>query len=121
MALFCDPNLLRPLPKALQGIACAACDKRQAVWEHTQDVRDRRGEFVCSLCWLYHSAWTPGTEEELAKLIAAVEEQMKTTFEKNARGELLSCKDGDRILGSIVMTSRLSIVRGKVKLWDTTG
>lgn len=111
--------MLRPLPKAMQGVACEACDKRQAVWEHTKTIRDRKGECVCSLCWLYSSGWTEGTADELDVLIQRVEDKMSVQFRRDEDGHLAVCADADRILGAIVMSSRLFLLRGKTT-WQQT-
>jgi len=109
--VYLDPLLLRPLAPALWGISCSMCDKRQSVWELPSV---KRGEPVCSLCWLYESEWGKGVREDIDALVRAVEVHKGEIFRKTDDGRLWSCRDADRILGSIAVTSR--IVRQRVRL-----
>lgn len=103
-AVFLDPELLRPLPPSLWGHACSECDKRQSVWELPSEAR--KGAPVCSLCWLYETEWGKERREDIDGMIRAVEARTEA-FRKTDDGRLWSCRDADRILGAIAVTSRI--------------
>jgi len=109
--VFLDPKVLRPLPQSLWNISCEECDKRQSVWEHFPPELPsgvRKGTPVCSLCWLYESAWGKENREAVDCMIRAVEVQKEEIFRKAGDGCLWSCRDADRILGAIGVTSRIA-------------
>lgn len=103
--VYLDPLSLRPLAQALCGISCSMCDKRQSVWELPSA---RRGEPVCSLCWLYESEWGKEHREDIETLVRAVEVYKGEMFKKTDDGRLLDCRDADHVLGSIAVTSRIA-------------
>ena len=118
-AVFLDPALLRPLPQPLWGHACSMCDKRQSVWDHLAPElpsNARRGEPMCSLCWLYETEWGKERREDIDGMIRAVEVHLGEIFRKTDDGRLWVCKDGDRILGSIAVTSRIIKQRATLDL-----
>lgn len=107
-AIFLDPKLLRPLPQSLWGHACSRCDKTQSVWElFDLDSSKRKGEPMCSLCWLYESEWGKERRGDIDDMVRAVEIQANGVFKKTDDGRLWSCQEADRILGSIAVTSRI--------------
>jgi hypothetical protein len=109
-AVYLDPKTLRPLPQALCGMSCSHCDKRQSVWEHWRPEAPsnaKKGDPMCSLCWLYESAWGKDRREDIDGMIRAVEMHTGEMFRKTDDGRLWSCRDADRILGSIAVTSRI--------------
>jgi len=114
--LILDPRVLRPLPQALWGHACSKCDKTQAVWELFADGPTRRkGEPICSLCWLYESEWGKERRDDVDKMIRAVEVQAEEIFRKELDGRLWSCADADRIMGAISVTSRIATQRAMLQ------
>lgn len=107
-----DPRVLRPLPQALWGHACSKCDKTQSVWElFAGDPSRRKGEPICSLCWLYESEWGQERRSDIDAMIRAVEVQAETIFRKRLDGRLWSCQDADRLMGSIAVVSRIATQR----------
>jgi hypothetical protein len=110
--LILDPRALRPLPQALWGHACSKCDKAQSVWElFAGDPSSRKGEPICSLCWLYESEWGQERRADIDAMIRAVEVQAEEIFRKELDGRLWACKDADRIMGAISVTSRIATQR----------
>lgn len=113
--IILDPSLMRPLPQSLWGISCEWCDKRQARWElFLPDMPPdaRKGLPVCSLCWLYESYWGEERRTDIDLLVEAVETEISQLFEKRSTGELLHCRDADRILGAVGVTSRIFAYHG---------
>lgn len=117
-ALLVDPGwYLRPLPKEMWGIGCSMCRKTQSNWEvgrrplNPED--DIEVEPVCSLCFLYES-WPneENLEEDLVNLIEQVELQIGEKFDKDPKGRLAVAEDGNRILFSMVMTTRFVQMEG---------
>jgi hypothetical protein len=115
--LVIPPDRLRPLPENMWGTSCDKCDKRQANWEYWSPKlppTERRGYLVCSLCWLYRSDWGREHSADIAQYIALVEQSARVTFQRTANNQLLMCNDADRILGAIVLTSRMFVYRGRL-------
>jgi hypothetical protein len=112
--LILNPNNLRPLPEAMWDVSCDKCDRRQARWEFfPSDSPDaRKGFMICSLCWLYESEWGKKRREDIDQMIRDVELSTEQIFQRAKGGLLWSCKDADRILGSIALTSRMFLYRG---------
>ena len=109
--VFLDPRVLRPLPQSLWNISCAECDKYQSVWEHFSSELPsgaRKGVPVCSLCWLYKSVWGKDNRGDIDRMICAVEAQREESFRKVGCDRLWSCRDADRVLGAISVTSRIA-------------
>jgi len=116
--LVLDPSLLRPLPQSLWGLACEWCDKRQSRWElflPEAPPDARKGLAICSLCWLYESKWGQEKRADLDLFIGAVENEISQPFSKRPTGELLECRDADRILAAIGVTSRIATYRGALQ------
>ena len=115
--LLLDSKTLRPLPGALWDISCERCDKRQARWELFGPAVGsvRKGEPICSMCWLYESDWGKPRREDIDAFIADVEDETKRPFKRLEDGRLWSCSDANRILSAIAVTSRLFAVRGMVQ------
>lgn len=116
--IFLDPRTLRPLPQSLWGHSCAWCDKAQSVWELFEAEKERarrKGKPLCSLCWLYESTWGREYRESLNELIRAVEAATDDTFQKTGDGRLWACRDADRLLGSIAVTSRIAAQRTRLQ------
>lgn len=61
---------------------------------------------MCSLCWLYETEWGKERREDIDGMIRAVEARTEA-FRKTDDGRLWSCRDADRILGAIAVTSRI--------------
>lgn len=101
---------LRPLPKVMWGTACTYCEKRQSRWT----VVDEQAHTVCSICYLYQSPWAVDKRKEIDVFIAEVEASLGSPFARNSEGNLSMFEDADRILGAVVMTSRLFEVQDKV-------
>ena len=68
---------------------------------------------ICALCWLYESVWGKKRREDLDEMIKDVEVAIDENFQRGDDDRLWACKDADRILGSIALTSRMFIMRGK--------
>lgn len=98
---------LRPLPKAMWDTACAQCNRRQSCWTIETNP-------ICSTCYLYSSAWSQTNRTGIDSLIAEVEASVGKMFERDVDGRLARAGDADRILGAIVLTSRLFEVQNKV-------
>lgn len=116
-ALIVSPERLRPLPKSMWDSNCAKCDKRQSRWQFIPVDQDPRkgGLLMCSLCWLYESAWGERRRADIDEMVREVEVQSGEIFHRGKNGRLWSCRDADRILGAIAMTSRMFLMRGKVQ------
>jgi hypothetical protein len=114
--LILDPRVLRPLPQSLWGHACSKCDKTQSVWElFAGDPSRRKGEPICSMCWLYESEWGQERRADIDQFIREVEVQAETIFRKTLDGRLWSCKDADRIVGAVAVTSRIATQRAMLR------
>jgi hypothetical protein len=97
---------LRPLPRSMQGVACALCDRMQSCWQLTVPFKDE--QTVCSLCVLYHpQVWT----KEIQQAITNVETGAGHMFERDVNARLTRCSDADRVLGVVVLTDRILGVR----------
>jgi hypothetical protein len=108
--IFIDPSVIRPLPQSLWGIYCDWCDKRQSKWElflPEAPSNARKGVAICSVCWLYESEWGKKLSEDIALFIAAVEKEISRPFQRREDGALAECRDADRVLGAIAVTSRI--------------
>lgn len=104
--LILDTRYLRPLPKEMFDSACEHCDKRQSKWEMGPPDSDER-HILCSLCFLYESNWGKARVDQIHEIVDDVEKEMGTKFFRGADGKtLIACKDGDRILGALALTSR---------------
>ena len=112
--LYIPAHEVRPLASALRGMACCDCGKRQSVWEKTSTVGDEKGVPICSLCFLYRSPWANGKQADLALFIVVVEETASVLFAKTTDNKMEDCKDADRIMSSIVLTTRLFHTRSKM-------
>lgn len=123
--LLIDPRVLRPLPQSMWNMACTICDRRLSRWE-VFDFRDdaiapkaRHGRPVCSLCWLYKSEWGKANRADIDLMIRDVELDCGFSFERSLVGEIVkegerqpdgrlqNCKDADRVLAAIAVTSRV--------------
>lgn len=97
---------LRPLPKAMQGVACSRCDRPQACWEHSPPGAEAC--FVCALCVLYDpKVWN----ENMATLLTQVEAGAGRMFDRHPSALLVNCADADRVVGVAVLTDRVAGVR----------
>lgn len=112
--LYIPAHEVRPLAAAMRGMACCDCGKRQSVWEKTVEVGQEKGHPICSLCFLYKSPWAKDKQPDLALFIAVVEQTSDVWFEKTDDNKLAVCKDADRIMASIVLTTRLFTTRSKM-------
>lgn len=112
--LYIPAHEVRPLTAAMRGVACCDCGKRQSVWEKTSTVGDEKGVPICSLCFLHKSPWANGKQSDLEAFVAAVEESANTFFAKTPDNRLEDCVDADRIMSSIVLTTRLFHTRSKM-------
>lgn len=105
--LIVDTRFLRPLSKAMYDSPCHRCDRRQSRWEMGPPFG---GEVytVCSLCFLYESKWGEKRVDQIHVLVDEIEREVGEKFLRGADGRtLLSCKDADRVLAAIAMTSRM--------------
>lgn len=112
--LYIPAHEVRPLASAMRGMACCDCGKRQSVWEKTSTVGQEKGLPICSLCFLYNSPWAKKKQSDLALFIVVVEQTANVFFEKTDDNKLANCKDADRIMSSIVLTTRLFHTRSKM-------
>lgn len=112
--IYIPAHEVRPLASALRGIACCDCGKRQSVWEKTSTVGEDKGVPICSLCFLYRSPWAHNKQSMLEEFIIAVEDAAGTFFSKTEDNKLEDCKDADRIMSSLVLTTRLFHTRSKM-------
>lgn len=114
--LIINPRFIRPLAKSMWDVNCAKCDKRQSRWQlfpsdAPKDVKG--GILICALCWLYDSKWGERRRADLDQMIGDVETEAGENFIRDQNGRLWSCRDADRILGSIAMTSRMFEMQGR--------
>lgn len=110
-----DHTMLRPLPQELLGATCGQCDKPQAVWAlvHATQTGDET-PFVCSLCMLYKSRWSTDARESIDALIAEVE-WVRQPFERSSlTGELVSCRDADRIMFAVVAENYMTAAKERM-------
>jgi hypothetical protein len=108
--LIVDPSTIMPLPEAMWGSNCSVCDRRQSRWEHVLDTSRRSGvRPICSLCWLYGSKWAEDNEEQLRVFVRAVHAARGGRLELDEKGRMTSIEQADRVMGSLVFTSRLFI------------
>ena len=99
-------RLLRPLPRSMQGVACAMCDRMQSCWQYVPPFKDE--QTVCSLCVLYHpEVWN----KEIEQAITNVETGVGHMFDRDVNGRLVKCADADRVVGVVVLTARVLGVR----------
>jgi len=101
------PLLIAPLPKRLPGgTTCSGCDRPQANWflQAAQGLAP-----ICSLCVLYEVPWQGKDEADVARYIEAVEAARSKGFPKDPKGRLLRCADADRLVASLVMTSKVML------------
>lgn len=97
---------LRPLPRSMQGVACALCDRMQSCWQLTVPFQEEKT--VCSLCLLYHpEVWN----KQIEQAITNVETGVGHMFERDVHARLLKCADADRVMGVVVLTARVLGVR----------
>jgi len=109
-----DTTMLRPLPQELLGAVCNQCDKTQAVWAMPHATRlGEEAPFVCSLCMLYKSRWALESRVVIDDFITEVE-KIVMPFNRTPEGELLDCKDADRILFAIVVENRMHLAKKSV-------
>jgi hypothetical protein len=103
--LYVNPDFLRPLPKPMWGTACSTCDKPHSRWS----VQVAGGDPVpsCSVCFLYDSFWGKPLRKSLDLMVTGVEVELGNVFARGEDGRVTRAEDADRVLGAIVMTSRL--------------
>lgn len=121
--LVINPEYLRPLPESLWNVACDKCDKRQARWEFfpSDEPENDKGFMICALCWLYESEWGQNRREDIDEMIREVEKRAGQIFQRAKGNRLWSCKDADRILSSIALTSRMFVYRSALKREGSDG
>lgn len=73
--------------------------------------RPRQVRFFCAHCFLYETAGGIRDADEIAALVRAVEEQMGKPISKDGK---VTREHSDRILGAIVMTTRMMKARRKM-------
>jgi hypothetical protein len=91
----------------MRGNACAWCDRRQSVWEYL--APREAPATVCSFCLLYAKDAAP--KEEVDALITQIETSRNAMFDRDAYARLMHCADADRVMGVLVLTSRVMGVR----------
>lgn len=124
--LLVDTERLQMLDKSAWDLACAVCDKRQSKWELVSPAEkpgttDTRAP-ICSLCFLYESAWGKARAEhlqEFLKEVAAENTERKMLLGPN--GGLVSIRDADHILGILALTSRRFAIEDLKAGGDTQG
>lgn len=113
--LVIDTRMLRPLPQSLYDSTCSNCDKRQSRWEMGPQGSDNVA-FVCSLCFLYESKWGEARRDQIDILVDEVEAEAGEKYLRGADGtQLMSCKDADRMVASIALTSRMFQVHDTIE------
>lgn len=120
--LTLDSHVLRPLPPALWGMACTWCDKAQASWVHISEG-EQRETVLCAHCWLYVSEWGRARQVDIEGFLHDVEVQLEQTLPRDTDGRLAYCRDADRVLGAIAVTSRIfhcSRMMGRLRTDDGT-
>ena len=110
--IYIDPGTIRPLPKAMQGIGCAVCNRVQSVWERTHVRTQQSGDPVCSLCWMYETGWGKDNKEALSEFVSEVEDSLSALFKKTEDAKLERCEDADRIMSALVLTTRMFKLKG---------
>ena len=110
-----SPAQMRPLPTALRGTACHSCDHPQASWwlEVFDPVEQDNKVYACSLCLLYETEWGRLDRSKIEEVIRRVEVARNAEFESDDSNRLISSKDGDDILGVIVLSHRASALRAR--------
>lgn len=117
-----DPTKLRPLPKDLWDIACSCCDKPHARWAMRTSVlpglpADGSDAFaLCSLCFLYESAWGKSRRAKTDKLIADVEKEIRAKFPRDPQGRLVKPDDATRIMAAIALSSGMEHFHDKMSV-----
>ena len=99
-----DAGLLAMLPPAERGLTCSVCDKPQSVWQMASQPELTP---VCSICVLYKVPWKGKSGEDIELFIRSVEDRTDMLFERDSSGNLLSCKDADRLVGSLVLVEKM--------------
>lgn len=106
--LFVTTNM-RPLPESLRGMDCSCCKKPRALWAlYSEDEL----EPWCGQCFLYESEWAAECKWKLRAFLSAVAERRGAPFV--LENDRLSPADADGVLGSLLMSTRVFNLRGKL-------
>ncbi len=106
-----DTRFLRPLPKAMWGVACMICNKTQANWSlhETSAPDEEQVAPVCAICFLYDSAWGKKNSEGVSDLIREAEERSGEPFLRGKGQRLMHSSDADRILSAVALISKITL------------
>ncbi len=104
--VFADVNVDPVREDEARGL-CEVCEAEA----HWVAGRPRQARFFCAHCFLYETAGGIRDADEIAELVKAVEEKMGKPISKDGR---VTREHSDRILGSIVMTTRMMRARRKM-------
>jgi hypothetical protein len=64
--------------------------------------------YACSLCLLYDTEWAKKDRSQIEEVVKRVETARDREFESDDSNRLINAKDGDDILGVIVLSHRAS-------------
>lgn len=125
--LLIDPELLAPLPQALQGAACKHCNRPQARWRLAM-IRKIEGnsgaEFIqgdvddyepmCAVCFLYDSHWGKQRRKDIDLLIMDIEHERKQPYLVDGSGRLTP-PAADEVLAAIALTSKMFAIQDRLQ------
>lgn len=105
-ALLLKGMAVCPMAMVDQSPFCMVCVKNEARWV----VGLTPNDYVsCAECFLYESPWGKSHALEIMQLVEATEFEMGVAISSAGR---LRPEHADRILASIVLTSRVATARG---------
>lgn len=113
--ILVDTSRIAPVPDSkLMGSDCSHCGKARAQWLfYPSDGPQEKGAlFICSICWLYDSEWSKNRRADLDAMIIEVETSLGRPFLRD-KGQLVDCKDADRIMGAITYLSKMVEMRDR--------
>lgn len=93
-----DPDALEPIEGDPQ--ACRQCTRVEARWTLLS------GHPICSVCVIYETPWGIENKEGINKLFAEVSKVLGREANLLEIDGALSCEAANRLLGSIVLTSK---------------
>ena len=111
------PVLLRPLPPALRGVACACCNKTQSSWWADLPSEGEDKTYVCALCVMYDTAWGQLTRASIEEVVLEIEKNRAATFAKDQSNRLTRARDADDVQGVVVLADRVTGVRKITDRW----
>jgi len=76
-----------------------------------EDGEDRI--YVCSLCLMYGTRWGRTLRPSIEEAVRSVESSRDVEFDKDEGGRLIVAKDGDDVLGVIVLSDRFAFIQSR--------